>query len=153
MHEHIIPKSLCSTFTTFTLWVTHFHHTLSLFLPTTDCNSENWAQGNCNTHHCVCSVLILFNLSKNNSCKTSKRSAHEILPSHIHGINLTVQHCRISAMQLPQSTLFLLSHLNLLIPAGFKHRKLLSAEKGKTLNDSQVVKWHIIIRQMAWSWL
>ena len=83
----------------------------------------------------------LFNLSKNNSCKTSKRSAHEILPSYIHRINLTVQHCRISAMQLPQSMLFPLSHLNLVIPAGLKHRKLdLSAEKGKTLNDSQVVK-------------
>ena len=90
--------------------------------------------------HTTVHAQYLFNLSKNNSCKTSKRSAHEILPSYIHRINLTVQHCRISAMQLPQSMSFPLSHLNLVIPEGFKHRKLLSAEKGKTLNDSQVVK-------------
>ena len=90
--------------------------------------------------HTTVHAQYLFNLSKNNSCTISKRSAHEILPSYIHRINLTVQHCRISAMQLPQSMSFPLSHLNLVIPAGFKHRKLLSAEKGKTLNDSQVVK-------------
>ena len=103
--------------------------------------------------HTTVHAQYLFNLSKNNSCAISKRSAHERHPSYIHRINLTVQYCRISAMQLPQSMLFPLSHLNLVISAGFKHRKLLSAEKGKTLNDSQVVKWHIIIRQMAWSWL
>lgn len=90
--------------------------------------------------HTTVHAQYLFNLSKNNSCTLSKRSAHERHPSYIHRINLTVQYCRISAMQLPQSTLFLLPHLNLVIPAGFKHRKLLSAEKGKTLNDSQVVK-------------
>lgn len=90
--------------------------------------------------HTTVHAQYLFNLSKNNSCTISKRSAHERHPSYIHRINLTVQYCRISAMQLPQSMLFPLSHLNLVIPAGFKHRKLLSAEKGKTLNDSQVVK-------------
>lgn len=88
--------------------------------------------------HTTVHAQYLFNLSKNNSCTISKRSAHERHPSYIHGINLTVQYCRISAMQLPQSMLFPLSHLNLVISAGFKHRKLLSAEKGKTLNDSQV---------------
>ena len=81
----------------------------------------------------ICPKIIPVRLPKDLHMK-------DVHPSYIHRINLTVQYCRISAMQLPQSMSFPLSHLNLVIPAGFKHRKLLSAEKGKTLNDSQVVK-------------
>lgn len=82
MHEHFMTKSLCSIFKTFTLRVTHFYHTLSLLLPTTDCNSENQARGNCNSHTTV-HAQYLFNLSKNNSLRfPNDLHMKDVLPTY-----------------------------------------------------------------------